>query len=176
MVLKSDKYHHTTDPTERTLTERSTTDRSSSSEEFVRQHHPPTREDHFVDEYKTHHRRRVSHVGRDALATSKSDYFDELDGSDIDSSYHGSAAAHAQRNNATPDIAEKEARQVFWSKVLVGLVLVASTSLLGYFTYKFVRHEEQNEFKNQVSLWYLMVLRRGACLGLAVANTFYCLP
>lgn len=145
MVRKSDKYHHMTDPTERTLTERSTTDRSSSSEEFIRQHHA-LREDQFVDEYKSH-KRRVSHLGRDALSMSKSEYLDELDGSDIDSSFHGSAAHN--RNSATPDIAEKEARQVFWSKVLVGLVLVASTSLLGYFTFQFVRHEEQNEFKNQ---------------------------
>ena len=52
-----------------------------------------------------------------------------------------------------PQLAAKESKQVLASKALVAIVLIVSTSVLGYFTYSFTQAEEQQQFENQVRMY-----------------------
>lgn len=113
------------------------TERSDFSEGF-------RRPEGFKDEYaKT---RRVSSKSRDILSIDNGSQFDDASsefGSEYAASHRPSAASH--------HIAHQEAKHVFWSKVLVGIVMLLSTALLGFFTYRFATTEEEDQFKNQVS-------------------------
>ena len=119
------------------------TDRSSFSEEI-------RRPEQFKDEFSKNYMRRISTKSRDVLSLSNGSNFDD-GSSEFGSEFTGSQHPRQPSTNTSPQIARQEAKHVFWSKVLVGLVLLGSTSLLGWTSYKFVKNEEVSQFENQVS-------------------------
>jgi hypothetical protein len=99
---------------------------------------------------------RKSHTSRRASSHSHDDVLDVLYSSYCESassefapSVHGDAE---RRNAGQLELAEREARHVWWSKLLVAVVLIVSASLLGYFTYTKTQEAEVNEFENQASV------------------------
>ena len=136
------------------ITER--TERSSADEADYMIPPPPRPSiEGFKDEYsKKKKSRRVSSRSKDALSVGSSFYNDSSD--ELGSSVYG---GDDKKKNRDPKIAEQESKHVFWSKVLVGLVLLGSTALMGYATYRFVKNEEVAQFENQVSSSRIMLVR-----------------
>ena len=61
-----------------------------------------------------------------------------------------SSKASDRRKSIAPEIAGRENRLVFWSKLLVLFVLLASAGVVGYMTYFYVYSTEQHDFHAQV--------------------------
>jgi hypothetical protein len=64
-------------------------------------------------------------------------------------------------DSSVDEMDSREARQVFWSKVLVMLVLLASAACVGALVYLYVAQEEEDDFELQV---------RSSGRGRAVSN------
>jgi hypothetical protein len=120
------------DATERTVDD-------SYSDEPVNLHPPQHR--------KSRASLRASGQSRDVLESVDSSYFESAS-SEFSPSVHGDERRNSGQHL---ELAARESRHVWWSKVLVALVLVVSAGLLGYFTYSKMRQGEVDELEDQVS-------------------------
>jgi hypothetical protein len=76
----------------------------------------------------------------------------ESSGSHVSESTSASAGRKAQIDSME-DLDARESRQVFWAKVLVVLVLMASAGTVAAFIYEYATQQEYEDFDYQVRTW-----------------------
>jgi hypothetical protein len=61
-------------------------------------------------------------------------------------------SAKGLHGSVDPVLAEKEQRAVFWSRVVVIVVMVAASSILSFAMYSVISRNERDDFETQVSV------------------------
>ena len=106
----------------------------------------------FKLDFSSHHLANVSGEMKKSLNDddhSMSSHGQSSTTSDRSPTVKGTRRTSAQR------IAEKENRQVKYSKILVFFVLLAAAAAVGYLTYRYITGEEEDDYRTQVSFTWL---------------------